>query len=146
MKTTTLNKYLKFLLLSVTMIGFTSCEVSVDSFFDSDDLDDEYYYRTEDLCSRTWATEYWVDAKFFYEEIDFYMDRTGVDYFRVEYPNGKVERFEHYFTWHWDNRDQTTIRMSYSPDDVSYFDNIYLNGNTLSGYIDGTYLKFRGLK
>ena len=71
------------------------------------------------------------------QELDFYLDRTGVDFIRVEYPNGHVETFEYYFRWNWENYAQTSIRMDYGRNDVSYLDDVYIGGNRLSGYLDG---------
>ena len=76
----------------------------------------------------------------------FYLDRTGVDYIRVEYRNGDVEVFEYNFRWNWENYAQTSIRMSYGPGDVSYLDDVYLGGNRLSGYLDGrdNFVEYQG--
>ena len=71
------------------------------------------------------------------QELDFYLDRTGVDFIRVEYPNGRVETFEYNFRWNWENYAQTSIRMDYGRNDVSYLDDVYIGGNRLSGYLDG---------
>ena len=80
------------------------------------------------------------------QELDFYLDRTGVDYIRVEYRNGDVEVFEYNFRWNWENYAQTSIRMSYGPGDVSYLDDVYLGGNRLSGYLDGrdNFVEYQG--
>ena len=32
---------------------------------------------------------------------------------------------------------QTSIRMDYGRNDVSYLDDVYIGGNRLSGYLDG---------
>ena len=76
-----------------------------------------------------------VEIDSFYDDDN--LDRTGVDYIRVEYRNGDVEVFEYNFRWNWENYAQTSIRMSYGPGDVSYLDDVYLGGNRLSGYLDG---------
>ena len=80
------------------------------------------------------------------QELDFYLDRTGVDYIRVEYRNGDVEVFEYNFRWNWENYAQTSIRMSYGPGDASYLDDVYLGGNRLSGYLDGrdNFVEYQG--
>ena len=43
-------------------------------------------------------------------------------------------------------RGQTSIRMSYGPNDVSYLDDVYIGGNRLSGYLDGrnNFVEFQG--
>ena len=66
-----------------------------------------------------------VDGNRCRQELDFYLDRTGVDFIRVEYPNGHVETFEYYFRWNWENYAQTSIRMDYGRNDVSYLDDVY---------------------
>ena len=105
--------------MAVLMISFTSCEVEIDSFYDDDNISGGYYNRSVDLCSRTWASSYWdIDGNYCRQELDFFLDRTGIDYIRVKYPNGYVEEFEYKFRWSWDNYAQTSIRMSYGPNDV----------------------------
>lgn len=139
--------FFKYAFIAVLLINLTSCQVEVDTFNDNDNIGGEYYSRSSKLCSRTWASFY-RNAEGYpcKQELDFYMDRTGVDYVRVEYPNGDVEVFEYKFRWNWDNYSQTSIRISYGPGDVSYFDNIYMGANTLSGYLDGNnnYVEFVG--
>ena len=137
MKTNTFG-YLGLALMAVLMISFTSCEVEIDSFYDDDNISGGYYNRSVDLCSRTWASSYWdIDGNYCRQELDFFLDRTGIDYIRVKYPNGYVEEFEYKFRWSWDNYAQTSIRMSYGPNDVSYLDDVYIGVYRLSGYLDG---------
>ena len=124
MKTNTF-KYLGLALMAVLMVGLTSCEVEIDSFYDDDNNGPGYY-----CC----------------QELDFFLDRTGIDYIRVEYPDGYVEEFEYKFRWSWENFAQTSIRMSYGPNDVSYLDGVYIGGNRLSGYLDGrnNFVEYQG--
>ena len=131
MKTNTF-RYLGLALMAVLMVGLTSCEVEIDSFYDDDNNGPGYYNRSADLCSR--------------QELDFFLDRTGIDYIRVEYPDGYVEEFEYKFRWSWENFAQTSIRMSYGPNDVSYLDDVYIGGNRLSGYLDGrnNFVEYQG--
>ncbi len=139
--------YLGLALMAVLMISFTSCEVEIDSFYDDDNISGGYYNRSVDLCSRTWASSYWdIDGNYCRQELDFFLDRTGIDYIRVKYPNGYVEEFEYKFRWSWDNYAQTSIRMSYGPNDVSYLDDVYIGGNRLSGYLDGrnNFVEYQG--
>ena len=133
--------------MAVLMISFTSCEVEIDSFYDDDNISGGYYNRSVDLCSRTWASSYWdIDGNYCRQELDFFLDRTGIDYIRVKYPNGYVEEFEYKFRWSWDNYAQTSICMSYGPNDVSYLDDVYIGGNRLSGYLDGrnNFVEYQG--
>lgn len=146
MKTNTF-KYAGLALMAVLMISLTSCEVEIDSFYDDDNISGGYYSRSVDLCSRTWVSSYWdIDGNYCRQELDFFLDRTGIDYLRVKYPNGYVEEFEYKFRWSWDNYAQTSIRMSYRPSDVSYLDDVYIGGNRLSGYLDGrnNYVEYQG--
>lgn len=146
MKTNTF-KYFGWALMAVLMVGFTSCEVEIDSFYDDDNNGVGYYNRSADLCSRTWVSFYQdVDGNYCCQELDFFLDRTGIDYIQVEYPNGVVSRREYKFRWNWENYAQTSIRMVYAPNDVSYLDEVYIGGNRLSGYLDGrnNFVEFQG--
>ena len=62
-------------------------------------------------------------------EIDSFYDDDNI--------GGHVETFEYYFRWNWENYAQTSIRMDYGRNDVSYLDDVYIGGNRLSGYLDG---------
>lgn len=140
-------KYLGMALMALMMVSLTSCDVEIDSFYDDDNIGGGYYARSEELCSRTWVSYYYdVDGNRCRQELDFYLDRTGVDYLRVEYRNGAVETFEYAFRWNWDNYAQTSIRMAYGPSDVSYLDDVYIGGNRLSGFLDGhdNFVEYKG--
>lgn len=140
-------KYLGMALMALMMVSLTSCDVEIDSFYDDDNIGGGYCARSEELCSRTWVSYYYdVDGNRCRQELDFYLDRTGVDYLRVEYRNGAVETFEYTFRWNWDNYAQTSIRMAYGPNDVSYLDDVYIGGNRLSGFLDGhdNFVEYKG--
>ena len=84
-------KYLGIALMALMMISLTSCEVEIDSFYDDDNIGGGYYSRSSELCSRTWISYYRdADGNRCCQELDFYLDRTGVDYIRLEYRNGDV--------------------------------------------------------
>ncbi len=103
MKTNTF-KYFGLALMAILMVSFTSCEVEIDSFYDDDNNGAGYYNRSADLCSRTWVSFYRdMDGNYCRQELDFFLDRTGIDYIRVEYPNGAVEQYEYNFRWSWEN-------------------------------------------
>lgn len=145
MKTNTL-KYVKLALVAVLMVNLTSCEIGIDRFHDNDNMGVNYN-RTNDLTSRTWVSFYQdVDGNNCCQELDFYSDRTGVDFIQVEYPNGRVKTFEYRFYWKWENYAQTSIRMDYGSGDYSFLDDVYIGGNRLSGYLDGqnNYVEFKG--
>lgn len=139
--------FFKYAFIAVLLLNLASCQVDIEPFNDNDNVGGEYFSRSSQLCSRTWVSYYNnADGYPCKQEFDFYLDRTGVDYVRVEYPNGDVEVFEYKFRWNWDNYSQTSIRIAYSPSDISYFDDIYMGGNKLSGYLDGknNYVEFVG--
>lgn len=146
MKTTIIKSFNLFL-LAVVMINFTSCEVEIGDFFDDDDIGEGYYNKSRDLCSRTWVdTWYDSDGNYCYQELDFYLDRHGVDYIRVEYPNGRFTESEYHFDWNWDNYSQSVLRMRYGPGDVDYLYDVWIGGNKLSGYLNNhsNYVDYSG--
>ena len=72
MKTNTF-KYLGLALMAVLMVGLTSCEVEIDSFYDDDNNGPGYYNRSADLCSRTWVSFYRdIDNNYCCQELDVY--------------------------------------------------------------------------
>ena len=78
-------RYLGLALMAVLTLSLTSCEVEIDSFYDDDNIGGGYYNRSSDLCSRTWVSFYRdVDGNRCRQELDFYLDRTGVDFIRVD--------------------------------------------------------------
>ena len=142
-------KYLKLFLLAVAMVNLTSCEIEIDDFYDDDNIGGSYYNKSLDLCSRTWAdTFYDADGNYCYQELNFYLDRHGEDYIRVEYPNGRYSESVYSFTWNWEDRSQYSLRMVYGPGDVSYLDDVWIRGNVLSGDLDGhdNYVDFTGVR
>lgn len=146
MKTKTF-KYLRLALLAFVMVNLTACEVAIDGFYDDDGIGGGYYDKSRTLCNRTWVRSYYnIDGNFCRQEIDFYLDRRGVDYIRIQYPNGGIYENEYRFTWNWENRSQSSLRMFYAPDDISYLDDVQLWTNRLTGYLDGwnNYVVFQG--
>ena len=78
-------RYLGLALMAVLTLSLTSCEVEIDSFYDDDNIGGGYYNRSADLCSRTWVSFYRdMDGNRCRQELDFYLDRTGVDFIRVD--------------------------------------------------------------
>ena len=86
MKTKTM-KYFKSVLLVLAMVSLAACEVAIDGFYDDDNIGGGYYNKSRELCSRTWVRSYYnIDGYYCRQEIDFYLDRTGIDYIpMVEY-------------------------------------------------------------
>lgn len=123
--------YLNLLLLMVVMVNLTACEVEINPPYEGDSR------KTLDLCSRTWVDEYYdSDGNENRQELDFYADRTGVDYIRTVYPDGGVYQNEYPFRWSWTDNKETTLRMVYGPNDVSTLYDAWIRGNALSGYLD----------
>lgn len=104
-----------------------------------------YSERTDYLCSRSWGNEWYDrDGTYYYQELRFYPDATGVDYLyrRNSYSeNESTLRFK----WDWWNAAYTSLRLLYYEDKhVSYFDNILMSGNQLNGVLDGESVFFIG--
>ncbi|WP_455583992.1 hypothetical protein [Bacteroides sp.] len=131
-------KYLKPVLLVLLMVNLAACEVAIDGFYDDDHIGGGYYNKSRELCSRTWVRYYYnIDGYYCRQEIDFYLDRRGIDYIRVQYPNGRISEYEYRFVWNWENPAQSSLCMVYAPDDVSHLDEVRIWGNQLTGYLDG---------
>ena len=135
---TRIMKMMGWMLMIVGMMSLTSCEVEFRLW------DDEIHYNdhTNEICSRTWE-ESWVENGTRYtQRLDFYNNRTGRDYLRIEYWDGDVQENTYRFNWKWDGKD--CIRMEYGPGDVSYLDDIRIYSNTLTGYLDDVEVYFKG--
>ena len=142
---TKLMKYFGTVVLMITMVSLTSCEVEIDSWYDNDDYNELYNKTTRELCSRTWQETWVQNGEVRTQRLDFYENRTGTDIMRVEHRNGYVTEDRYDFDWKWDNNSQTCIRMIYGPKDVSYFENVWLSGNILRGVLDGVDVNFTGI-
>lgn len=112
-------------LLGIMSIMFTSCEV-----------DDSNDYYTDRLTYGVWRDEWYVNGYPCEQELVFNYDGSGFDYYRDIYTS-----YRNRFFWHWENG-QTTIVMAYGPNDVSYFDDVWIDWDKLSGYLDGNYVEF----
>ena len=135
---TRMMKMMGWMLMIVGMMSLTSCEVEFRL------LENEIHYNdhTNEICSRTWE-ESWVENGIRYtQRLDFYNNRTGRDYLRIEYWDGDVQENTYRFNWKWDGKD--CIRMEYGPGDVSYLDDIRIYSNTLTGYLDDVEVYFKG--
>lgn len=51
---TKILKYFGMVVVLIIMVNLTSCEVSIESWYDDDDYSEIYYRTTRELCSRTW--------------------------------------------------------------------------------------------
>ena len=131
---TKILKYFGMVVVLIIMVNLTSCEVSIESWYDDDDYSEIYYRTTRELCSRTWQETWEQDGEYYTQRLDFYENRTGTDIIQIEHRNGYVTEDRYNFEWRWDNSAQTCIRMVYGPSDISYFERHYkifcVNGNT----------------
>ena len=122
---TKILKYFGMVVVLIIMVNLTSCEVSIESWYDDDDYSEIYYRTTRELCSRTWQETWVQDGEYYTQRLDFYENRTGTDIIRIEHRNGYVTEDRYNFEWRWDNSAQTCIRMVYGPSDISYFENVW---------------------
>ena len=118
---TKILKYFGMVVVLIIMVNLTSCEVSIESWYDDDDYSEIYYRTTRELCSRTWQETWEQDGEYYTQRLDFYENRTGTDIIQIEHRNGYVTEDRYNFEWRWDNSAQTCIRMVYGPSDISYF-------------------------
>ena len=126
------------MLMIVGMMSLTSCEVEVRPWHG----DGYHSENTHELCSRTWE-ESWIDnGNRYTQRLDFYNNRTGRDYLRIEYWNGDVSEYTYRFNWKWDGKD--CVRMEYGPGDISYLEDIWIHNNTLSGFLDNVEVYYKG--
>ena len=135
---TRMMKMMGWMLMIVGMMSLTSCEVEFRL------LDNEIHYNdhTNEICSRTWEESWVENGNRYTQRLDFYNNRTGRDYLRIEYWDGDVQENTYRFNWKWDDKD--CIRMEYGPGDISYLDDIRIYSNTLTGYLDDVEVYFKG--
>lgn len=145
MKTVT-YRYLKLLMVAVLLLNLTSCETTI-FFEDDDEIGGAYFEKSKALCNYVWADTYTDQyGNKCYQELTFYLDRTGEDYLRIDKPNGTFTEDVYDFVWRWEDRDQYSLRMYYGPNDISYLDEVWIRGNILSGYLDDAEVDFIGLQ
>ena len=135
---TRMMKMMGWMLMIVGMMSLTSCEVEWRLL----DNDIHYSGNSSELCSRTWEESWVENGNRYTQRLDFYNNRTGRDYLRIEYWDGDVQENTYRFNWKWDGKD--CIRMEYGPGDVSYLDDIRIYSNTLTGYLDDVEVYFKG--
>ena len=135
---TRMMKMMGWMLMIVGMMSLTSCEVEFRL------LDNEIHYNdhNNEICSRTWEESWVENGNRYTQRLDFYNNRTGRDYLRIEYWDGDVQENTYRFNWKWDDKD--CIRMEYGPGDISYLDDIRIYSNTLTGYLDDVEVYFKG--
>ena len=135
---TRMMKMMGWMLILVGMMSLTSCEVE----FRVWDDDIHHSDNTSELCDRTWEESWTENGKRYTQRLDFYNNRTGRDFLRIEYWDGYVSEDTYRFNWRWDDDD--CVRMEYGPGDVSYLEDIWIHNNTLTGYLDEVEVYFKG--
>lgn len=140
---TRMMKWMGGLVMIVTLMSLTSCEVDIRPVYD-DYHNEHVYEKTRALCSRTWEETWTMNGNRYTQRLDFYDNRTGRDFMRIVHWDGYVTEDVYYFDWSWDNSMLTSVRMVYGPSDVSYLDNIWIQNNTLTGYLDDVEVRFKG--
>ena len=100
---TKILKYFGMVVVLIIMVNLTSCEVSIESWYDDDDYSEIYYRTTRELCSRTWQETWEQDGEYYTQRLDFYENRTGTDIIQIEHRNGYVTEDRYNFEWRWDN-------------------------------------------
>lgn len=139
---TKILKYFGMVVVLIIMVNLTSCELSIESWYDDDDYSEIYYRTTRELCSRTWQETWEQDGEYYTQRLDFYENRTGTDIIRIEHRNGYVTEDRYNFEWRWDNSAQTCIRMVYGPSDISYFEKCMVGRKLLKRHIGWCQCKF----
>lgn len=96
-----------------------------------------YHESTDYLCSRIWTDE-WTDeyGVYYYQEICFYPNNTGVDYLYSQDRYGNRQESSLNFGWDWWDSNYTSIRLNYD-NRYSYMENIAMGGNQLNCLLDG---------
>ena len=121
---TRMMKMMGWMLILVGMMSLTSCEVEL-RVWDDDILHSD---NTNELCGRTWEESWTEKGNRYTQRLDFY--------------NGDISEDVYRFNWKWDDHD--CIRMEYGPGDVSYLEDIWIQNNTLTGYLDNVEVFFKG--
>lgn len=96
---TKILKYFGMVVVLIIMVNLTSCEVSIESWYDDDDYSEIYYRTTRELCSRTWQETWEQDGEYYTQRLDFYENRTGTDIIQIEHRNGYVTEDRYNFEW-----------------------------------------------
>jgi hypothetical protein len=135
---TRMMKMMGWMLMIVSIMSLTSCEVEIRPWYD----DVHHSNNTYELCSRIWEETWIENGNKYTQRLYFNNNRTGRDYVRIEYRDGCVSEDTYHFKWRWDDDD--CIRMEYGPGDISYLENIRLYSNTLTGYLDDVKVVFKG--
>lgn len=125
----------KTLLLLVALIGFSSCG---DTYYTDD------YIRNSDekLCSKDWVEEYDTNNnELCRHSLIFGMNgtkKTGKEMFEY-FPkdNRKPYTNSFTFTWSWIGESMEGLILDFGPNDLTYFDNVWVREHYLSGQLDG---------
>lgn len=134
--------YFKLLLLMVVTFGFTACTIEND--------DEVGYNTTEDLCSKTWVETYVTTDHYYCTHkiiFDYDGDAQEVYIYNNMDINGNplstvAETRSKSLSWSWYNENHECLVLNYGKNVVSYFDNVWVRNDYLSGKLDGIYVTF----
>ena len=139
----TLN-FVKILLFSVIAVSLASCG-------------DDIYYTMQNsdnkLCGKVWMEQYWNENG----ELCEYMLKfekikknnrevlSGKEK-TITYKKGGIATLERHFTWEWMDSSMEGLILYFGPDEVSYFENVWVREHYLSGKLDGIVVVLTDLK
>lgn len=130
---------LRLCLLLVVLCGFNSCE--------DDPWEDGPDSTTLLLCDNLWE-DYFIteDGAECRQTFEFHLDYKGVE--RREYMyNGHPDGYDTFtFYWEWDHEYPNSIIMDYGKGDYSYFDDIRVTYNLLTGILDDENVTFNAVR
>ena len=87
---TKILKYFGMVVVLIIMVNLTSCEVSIESWYDDDDYSEIYYRTTRELCSRTWQETWEQDGEYF----EWRLDNSAQTCIRMVYGPSDISYFE----------------------------------------------------
>lgn len=136
---------LKILLLLTVFLGLASCG------------DDNVYYTIqnsdEKLCGSTWVEEFQTTNDDNVEvicnhQLKFAKSKSGNDGQEVweYYRSGETRPYETVskrFSWSWLDSNMEGLELNYGGGEITYFDNVWVRENYLSGMLDGVNVTFR---
>lgn len=124
-------------ILLLTLCTLNSCE--------PEDEWESIEQKSEVLCSVPWI-EYYVDQNGVEcsQQLIFYASGRGLDVTTCYY-GGHVQTDSYAFDWYWESGRGKTLVMDYGWGDISYFTNVWVNYDLLTGDIDDVPVAFHPL-
>ncbi|KAA6345101.1 hypothetical protein EZS27_007293 [termite gut metagenome] len=134
----------KIALLLIVLTEFNSCEA-----YYTDD-----YFRNSDakLCGKLWERQYIVNDELCTHQLTFRITSKGgkgteIFIYQRSDRYGKWEvpysERSYGFDWEWGDNQYEGIVIDHSTDGILYFDNVWVRGYYLSGYLEGEEVTFR---